>query len=125
MDIPIERIKKYRRLFAWGFVVPLLIMGFIAAVAADTGIIRMLLTKQIDTATVIALAAFLTSATSLVGLIVTTIMTWRKDYRETEHAPIELEKKKLELEKFRREIRDKNAAAQEKKKKMTKRRPFR
>jgi hypothetical protein len=121
MAFTIERIKKYRRWFAWGFVGSLLIMvGLI--VAADIQIIEMLLTKQIDSPTLIALASFVTSGTALVGFIVTTIMTWRKDYRESEHASIELEKNKLEIEKLRREISNKNSAAQEKRNKRNKRR---
>jgi len=54
--------------------------------------------------------------------VVTTVITWWKERRESNHASIELEKKQPELEKLRREITNKNAAAQEKKKKMTKRR---
>jgi hypothetical protein len=34
----------------------------------------------------------------------TTIITWRKERRERDHASLDLEKKKLELEKLRREI---------------------
>ena len=60
--------------------------------------------------------AMVTSFTTFLGFVATTLITWRKD-----HASIELEKKQLELEKLRREIGDRNSAAQ-KKKKMTKRR---
>jgi hypothetical protein len=53
--------------------------------------------------------------------VATTIITWRKERRESNHAAIDLDKKKLELEKLREEITAKNAAAQNKRK-MTKRR---
>jgi hypothetical protein len=70
----------------------------------------------------VVFALLVTSVTTFFGFLVTTVMTWRKEGRETDHASVELEKNRLELEKLRREIGDRNAAAQEKKKKMSKRR---
>ena len=71
---------------------------------------------------VLALGFFVISFTTLIGFVVTTVVMWRKEPRESKGASIELEKKQPELEKLRREITDKNAAAQEKRKKTTKRR---
>jgi hypothetical protein len=69
---------------------------------------------------VLALGFFVTSLTTLIGFVVTTIMMWRKEPRESNGASIDLEKKQSELEQLRREIADKNAAAQEKGKKTSK-----
>jgi type VI protein secretion system component VasK len=59
----------------------------------------------------------------LVGWVITKFFTVRKERPESEQPSVELEKKELELDKLRREVAYKNAAAQEKKKKMSKRRP--
>ncbi|MFK0090864.1 hypothetical protein ACIQUS_26695 [Pseudomonas sp. NPDC090755] len=48
--------------------------------------------------------SFLTSVVSLVGLLVTTVISWRKDRRETASTRVELEKKKLELEMLRHDL---------------------
>src|SRR5687767_4189157 len=107
MAVTTERIKKYRRWFGWGFVASLPLLWLVLMIAW--------------TDTIVALASFATSCATLIGLVVTTVITWRKEGRESVQTNIELEKKTLELEQLRREIGDKNAAAQEKKKKMTKR----
>ncbi len=71
---------------------------------------------------VLALGFFVTSLITLIGFVVTTVVMWRKEPRESNHASIELEKKQPDLEKLRREIADKNAAAQEKRNRIGKRR---
>jgi hypothetical protein len=106
-----ERIKKYRRWFGWGFIASFLFMMVSALIFADSSLF-----------TVAELVTMVTSITTFLGFVTTTIITWRKEHRESEDASIDPEKKKLELEKLRREIDIKNAAAQEKKKKTTKRR---
>jgi cell shape-determining protein MreC len=107
MRLSSERIKKYRRWFGWTFVASLLVTMGLATTWADT--------KLFTT------VAMVTSFMTFFGFVATTIITWRKERRESNHAPIDLEKKKLELEKLREEITAKNAAAQNKRK-MTKRR---
>lgn len=107
----IERIKKYRRWFGWGFIASFLFMMVSALISADSRLF-----------TVADLVTMITAITTFLGFVTTTIITWRKERRESAHAAIELDAKKLELEKLRREIETKNAAAQEKKKKTTKRR---
>lgn len=52
----------------------------------------------------LAVASLLTSATSFAGFFITTVMAWRKDKRESQNADLDLEKKRLELEKLRREL---------------------
>jgi uncharacterized membrane protein YdjX (TVP38/TMEM64 family) len=76
---------------------------------------------SLDAAMVLAFGFFVISFTTLIGFVVTTIILWRKEPRESNDASIELQKSPPELEKLRREIADKNAAAQEKRKKMSKR----
>ena len=129
MAFTIERIKTYRRWFGWGFVGSFLVFAIILAFAlmpdAPTGY-RLpddnRMSPPLDAQKVLALGFLVISFTTLIGFVVTTVFTWWKEPRESNHASIELEKKQPELEKLRREIADKNAAAQEKRKKSTKRR---
>jgi putative Ca2+/H+ antiporter (TMEM165/GDT1 family) len=111
MDVCLERIEKYRRWFGWAFLGSFLTLLFLSFLSVP----------WLDAQFVLALGSFITSVT-LIGFLVTTLMTWRKERRETNHASLALEKNKLDLETLRREIGDKNAAAQEKKKKTSKRR---
>ena len=111
MVLTMERIKKYRRWFGWAFVASLVLVTAVATVFAES--------KLFSVAEIVALA---TSLTSFLGFVVTTLITWGKGRRESAHGSIELKKKELELEKLRREISDKNAVAQEKRKKTSKRR---
>ena len=129
MAFTIDQIKTYRRWFGWAFVGSFLVFAILLAVAlmpdAPSGYRlpddnRMY--PPLKAEMVLALGFFVTSFTTLIGFVVTTVIMWRKERRESNHASIELEKKQPELEKLRREIADKNAAAQEKRKKTTKRR---
>jgi hypothetical protein len=118
MALTIERLKKFRRRFAWGFAVSvvLMVMVLLFAVLLESE------SSFLDSASLLAVASVLSSFTTFIGLLVTTLITWRKERRENDHASIELEKNKLELEKLRREVADKNIAAQARKNKMSKRR---
>ena len=128
MAFTIERIKTYRRWFGWGFVGSFLVLAILLAFALmpdhpsgyplpDDN--RM--SPPIKAEMVLALGLFVTSLITLIGFVVTTVVMWRKQPIESNQASTELEKKQPELEKLRREITDKNAAAQEKRNKMTKR----
>jgi type VI protein secretion system component VasK len=70
----------------------------------------------------IGLGSLFTSLISAGGVVVTTVIAGRKERREAGQARVDLEKSKLEFEKLRQEIADKNSAAQEKRNKMNKRR---
>jgi hypothetical protein len=129
MAFTIERIKTYRRWCGWGVVGSFLVLAILLAFAlmpdAPSGYPlpddnRMY--PPLKAEMVLALGFFVISFTTLIGFVVTTVVMWRKEPRESNHASIELEKKQPELEKLRREIADKNAAAQEKRKKVGKRR---
>jgi len=112
MAVSVERIKKYRRWFGWVFLGSLLTLLFLFFLSVPWPDAPLVLTR----------GSFIIFITTLIGFLVTTVMTWRKERRESVDASVELEKNKLELEKLRREIGDRNAAAQEKKKKSSKRR---
>jgi hypothetical protein len=128
MAFSVERIKTYRRWFGWGFVGSsfsslLLASFFWYALRGSASSLPSPAPPDgwLDAQTLLALGSLVTSFTTLIGFVVTTVITWRKERRESNHASIELETKQLELEKLRREISDRNSAAQ-KKKKTTKRR---
>ena len=124
----IERIKRYRRWFGWGFVGSFLVFAIVLAFAlmrdAPSGYplpdnYRM--SPPLDAEKVLALGFLVTSFTTLIGFLVTTVITWWKERRESHHTSVQLEKNKLELEKLRQEIGNRNSAAQEKRTKMHKR----
>src|SRR5258708_36576058 len=98
-----ERIKKYRRWFGWSFVASVLVTMGLATTWAES--------QLFTTAELVAMG---TSFTTFFGFLATTIITWRKERRGINHAAIDLEKKKLELKKRGEVFRDKNAAAQNK-----------
>ena len=112
MAVSVERIKKYRRWFGWAFLGSFLTLLFLFFLSVPWPDAQLVLTR----------GSFIISVTTLIGFLVTTLMTWRKERRESVPASVELEKNKQELEKLRREIGDRNAAAQEKKKKTSRRR---
>jgi hypothetical protein len=112
MAVSGERIKKYRRWFGLAFLGSFLTLLFLSFLSAP----------WLDARFVLTLGSFITSVTTLIGFLVTTLIIWRKKLGESNHASVELEKNRLELEKLRRQIGDRNAAAQEKKKKLSKRR---
>jgi hypothetical protein len=111
MAVSLERIKKYRRWFGLAFLGSFLAILFLSFLSVPWLDGRFMLTLS-----------FITSVTTLIGFLVTTLIIWRKKIGESNHASVELEKNRLELEKLRRQIGDRNAAAQEKKKKLSKRR---
>jgi hypothetical protein len=128
MAFSIDQIKTYRRWFGWAFVGSFLVFAILLAVALMPDVPSGYRLPddnrrhpQLKAEIVLALGFFITSLTTLIGFVVTTIMMWRKERVKSSHASTALEKDPLELEKLRREIADKNAAAQEKRNKMTKR----
>ena len=127
MAFSIDQIKTYRRWFGWGFGGSFLVSAILLAVAlmpeAPSGYRlpddnRMY--PPLKAEMVLALSFFVTSLAMLIGFVITTVVMWRKEPIKSNHASIELEKKQPALDKLRREIADKNAAAQEKRKKTTK-----
>ena len=103
MAFTIERIKTYRRWFGWGFVGSFLVFAILLAVAlmpaAPSGYPlpddnRMY--PPLKAEMVLALGFFVISFTTLIGFVVTTVFTWWKEPRESNHASIELEKKQPE-----------------------------
>jgi hypothetical protein len=57
-----------------------------------------------ESTTWVSMVSLLTSGASLIGFLVTTGISWRKERREGRHEDLDLEKKKLELEKLRLDI---------------------
>ena len=52
----------------------------------------------------ISLASLATSGASLAGFFLTSGLAWRKERRESKHSDLDLEKKKLEVDKLRMEL---------------------
>jgi hypothetical protein len=64
----------------------------------------------------LGVTALITSVTSLVGFIITTAITWRKEKREASLADVERRKLEIELEKSRIELEEMKRVAEKKKK---------
>jgi len=62
------------------------------------------------------MGSVITSVTSLVGFIITTAITWRKEKREASLADVERRKLEVELEKSRLELEEMKKAAERKEK---------
>ena len=108
------QIKRYRSRFGWVFLISVAVLfasnlvWFAAppsnAPPSEPGPSVESVRDSINLAVLISVASLVTSLTSLVGFFFTTAVAWRKERREQVHADVELEKKKLEVEKLRLEL---------------------
>ena len=111
-----HQLIKYRRWFGWGFVasLPVFVVALWLAYEASADP-----TLEPSWLTVLLSVSLIITSLTLVGFLVIAVSTWRK---KLDHTEIELEKSaRIDLEKLRAEINDKNAAAQIKRNKTTKR----
>jgi hypothetical protein len=60
--------------------------------------------SSLNLAVLVSVASLLTSGTTLVGFFIATTMAWRKERRERQQSELDLEMKRLELEKLRRDL---------------------
>ena len=72
--------------------------------------------NSVDLGFTALMGSIITSVTSLVGFIVTTAVTWRKEKREASLADVERRKLEVELEKSRLELEEMKKAAERKEK---------
>ena len=61
----------------------------------------------------ISIASLLTSLASFVGFFITTALALRKEKREQRQADLDLEKKRLEIEKLRQELERRDVPSQD------------
>ena len=59
---------------------------------------------QPDVTFFISLASLATSGASLAGFLLTSGLAWRKERRESKHSEVDLERKRLEVEKLKMEL---------------------
>ena len=123
MTTSVAKLKRYRARFGWVFLLSfgalLVSLWFLAQSGAFT-------TQMMDMEdgggsgrperesrlpTVLSIASLITSTTSLIGFFFTTLVAWRKERRQQQHAGIDLEKKKLELEELRLDVERKKREA--------------
>jgi hypothetical protein len=107
------QVRRYRSRFGWAFLVSVTIL-FVSSLAwfalpgpsapphapPPVSASR----DSISLAMLISVASLLTSLASLGGFCFTTAVAWRRERREQQHADVELERKKLEVEKLRIEL---------------------
>lgn len=72
--------------------------------------------NSVDIGFTALIGSVITSVTSLVGFIITTAITWRKEKREASLADVERRKLEIELEKSRLELEEMKKAAEKKEK---------
>ena len=60
--------------------------------------------SSVNLSSTIAIASLATSSASFVGFCFTAIVGWRRERRDGQHSELDIEKKKLELEKLRRDL---------------------
>ncbi len=101
-----KMLKRIRLIFGVLFVLSLLVFLFLSS---PTGHVSAPVPPD-NTPMIVSLVSFFTSCVTLIGLVVTTFIAWRKEGREARTAEvaaqlqqIELEKAKLELEKLKGE----------------------
>ncbi len=80
MAVSVERIKKYRGWFGWAFLGSFLTLLFLSFLSLP----------RPDAQFVLTLGSFITSVTTLIGFLVTMLITWRKELGEINHASVEL-----------------------------------
>lgn len=121
MVLSVKQIKTFRRWLAVILFASLLVLliTFVGPVFDET---RGAESESELRDLLIGLGSLFTSLISAGGVVVTTVIAGRKERQEAGQARVDLEKSKLEFEKLRQEIADKNSAAQEKRNKMNKRR---
>jgi hypothetical protein len=71
--------------------------------AADVGALGGTL-RVIDLAPFLAIASLFTSFVTFVGFLISNTMAWQKEQRERGQFELEVEKKRLEIEKLHREL---------------------
>ena len=118
MDFFRDKNQKFRWWLIWVFVSVLftLLIWIYMTVVIGINLIGA------EWAFLLAIGPVLAFLAILLASAATTFITLRKERRESNRAGIDPEKNKLEIEKLRREISDKNFAAQQKRNKMKKRR---
>jgi hypothetical protein len=100
MAVSRQQTKKFRRWFGVGFVISFAL--FLLVLLSEA-----ILVGEGNNQILLAWASFLASCITLIGFLVTTVITWRKERREPEHSSVDLDKNKLELEKLRQDTLDK------------------
>lgn len=115
MGLSVKQLKKYRSRFAWVFAFSFVVLllsslsfkGTMKAMAPPRDGQAPQSAANSNLTTLIPVASLLGSAISMVGMVFTTGIAWRKERREQLEADLDLEKKKLEVEKLRLEIEGK------------------
>jgi len=97
------KLRTTKKLFGWLFSISSSIFLFlwVYLLYYDT---RLFWNEKKYLSIDISIIALLTSLTSLIGFLSTTIISWRKEHRESSYEKLEMEKRKLEIEKLKKEL---------------------
>jgi hypothetical protein len=120
MTLTVEQLRRYRKRFAWLFLVSAVLLAVscayiwftsparVSGVPSSAGGIFEFTSESISLPIIVSIASLLASLASLLGFFTTTALALRKDEREQQQAALDVEQKRLEIEKLRRELAGKD-----------------
>ncbi len=125
MALTTEQLRRYRKVFAWLFLISAILLALSVAYVwfavttrqggfpSSTISITPAIAEAITLPFLVSVASLLASVVSLAGFFITTTLALRKDEREQQQAALDLEQKRLEIEKLRRELGGKDVPGQD------------
>ena len=111
------KLIKYQERFAWSFIISsglvvLILVGgiaYFAFISITTAKNNDLFTPTAgETIGIVPVLAIATSISSLIGFVITTLLSIRKETRDKEKYRLELEKTKLEIENLKIQLSNKS-----------------
>ena len=100
MPLDAVKLRRYRRAFGWALLVSVVVLAASSYVLLAASTDTPSGSAPSEVSLYISIASLATSAASLAGFLLTLALAWRKERRESRHSEVDLERKKLELEKL-------------------------
>jgi hypothetical protein len=107
MSTNYTKIKQY---FSYAFLLSFLVLGMTSLTLVYGFDLDYFNYSEVEvsaifnTTVIVSIVSLVTSIVTLLGYILTAFLSWKKDKREQLISDIDLEKKKLEVEKLRKDI---------------------
>lgn len=101
MELNSKQVLNIRKKFRWIFITSLILVAATSLVPLSNQISN---TPATNLTQLVALASLFTSVITGLGLIISNAIAWKKELRERGNFELDAEKKRLEIEKLRREL---------------------